>query len=649
MSGIVEKVKTESAEGIEKETFPQLLRRNCLIYGDKLAMRKKDLGIWQEYTWRDVYEHVKYFSLGLISLGLEKGDRVIVIGNNEPQHFWAEWAIQAARAIFIGIFVDSLGDELKYYIDSAEPRFVIAEDQEQVDKLISIKPECSTVESVIFWDIKGLWFYDEPYLMNFEHVEDLGKEYESEHTDLFEENIEQTEPGDVCVFCYTSGTTGLPKGAMLSYRNLLACGRGALGFNPLQPFDNFVAYMTTASGAQLLDIPFLLDVPLIANFAEEPDTVQADARDIGAVCYLYPPRQWEDLARQVRVKAEDTSWWKRWLFNRALKVGFKVVEYRSRGHVPPLWKMRYKLADWVIFRSVRDHIGTSKSRVCVSGGGAISSKLIMFFNAMGVSFVNMYGAIEIGLMVSLSPEEQLRKPHVIGRPAKGFELKIENDEICLKGPGGFKGYWKGEDLYDQKVKDGWFHTGDGGSFDEDGYLVFWDRIEELISLKDGSRFSPQFIETHLRASPYIKDAIVIGGSDRDCVVAIISVDFGMVSKWAEIHRIPYTTYVELSQEASVLELVDAEVKKVNELVPSSTRIKKFISLHKEFDPDEAELTRTRKLKRAVMHEKYDALIKGMYEGKDSVLIEAEVTYRDKRKGKISAEVKVNEVSDVAIG
>ena len=644
MSKVSDSVKTGNAESIEESTFPKLLRRNCLVYGDNVAMRKKDFGIWQEYTWKDVYEHTKYFSLGLITLGLERDDRVLIIGNNDPQYFWAEWAIQAAGAIAIGAYVDSLHDELKYYINHSEAKFVIAEDQEQVDKVISIKSECPTLKQVIYWDIKGLWFYDDPDLVGFEHVEELGMEYDREHSSLFDHNIEKTKPDDVCVFCYSSGTTGLPKAAMLSYGNLLASGRGVRAFNPLYPFDDFVTYVSPAWGAQLIDIPSGLEVPLTTDFPEEPETVQEDIRDIGPACLYYTSRQWENLASVIRVKAEDTSWWKRWLFNQALKVGYKVTAYKAKGEVPLLWKVLYKLSDLAVLRAVRDHIGASKVRVCLTGGTSLSSELVTFFHAIGAPLVNMYGSTEIGIMMSLPAEEQLQRPYTIGKPVEGFEVKIENDEICVRGLGILKGYWKNENAYAEKMKDGWFRTGDAGMLDEDGYIIFWDRIEELISLKDASRFSPQFIETNLRASPYIKDAFIVGGPDKDYTAAIVSMDFEMISKWAEARHIPYTTYVDLSQRAPVLELIEKNIEKVNALVPAQISIKKFVNLHKEFDPDEAELTRSRKLKRWVMDEKYGDIIKAIYEGKGSIVVEADITYRDKRKGKISAEVKINEVA-----
>jgi len=390
-------MKPVNLEGCEEETFPRLLRRNYLMYGDRVGMRKKDFGIWQEYTWKDVYEHTKYFSLGL---GLERGDKVLIIGNNDPQYYWAEWAIQTAGAIAIGIYVDSLNDELKYYINHTEAKLVIAEDQEQVDKLISIKADCPTLQQVIYWDIKGLWFYDEPYLVSFEQIEELGREYEKEHHALFEENIEQTEPDDVCVFCYSSGTTGLPKGSMLSYRNCLGTSRGILSFNPLRPHDRYVTYASPAWGAQLIDIPAGLDVPLILHFPEEPETVQEDIRDIGPSLLFYTTRQWESLAKNIQVKAEDAPRWKRMLFNQAIKVGLKVTEYKTKGVVPLLWKALYSLADLVILRSVRDHIGTPYTRLCFVGGTLVSVELLKFFHAIGVPLVIFYGTTEAGVIVS---------------------------------------------------------------------------------------------------------------------------------------------------------------------------------------------------------------------------------------------------------
>lgn len=632
-------VVSEIKEG--EDTLPKLLRRNYLRYGDrKVAMRKKDFGIWQKYTWKDVYEHVKYTSLGLIALGLQRGDRVALIGNNDPQLYWGEYAIQAAGAISVSIYVDCLPAEIKYYITHSEAKFIIAEDQEQTDKLISIWEECPTLQKLIYWDPKGLWFYEEPYLMSWEELEALGREYEKGHPGLFEENIEKTRGDDVAIFSYTSGTTGLPKASMLTHKNIIYFARCAQAVNPVYDTDNYLSYISPAWAAeQFMGIANFVDTGMVVNFPEEPETVREDIRDIGPDFVFYVPRLWEDIASEIRVKVGDSSWWKRFLFNQGLKTGYKVVSYREkRQPVPLLWRFLFKLADLAVLRAVRDRVGLKNCRFCTTAAMAASPDLIKFFHALGVPLVNVYGASECGLISAASPEDM--KYESVGRLIPGNEVKIEDGEICVRGPGVFVGYWKQMESYYEKLKDGWYHTGDAGWIDEDGHLIYWDRVEELISLKDGSKFAPQFAEVRLRFSPYIKDAMVIGGEGRDYVTAILNMDFRTVGKWAEDRNIPYTTYTDLSQKPEILELLKKDVERVNKLVPPVARIKKFVNLHKEFDPDEAELTRTRKLKRAVMESKYADIIKGMYSGQDTLEVEAPVVYQDGRTGIIKTSLRV---------
>jgi long-chain acyl-CoA synthetase len=378
---------------------------------------------------------------------------------------------------------------------------------------------------------------------------------------------------------------------------------------------------------------------MTVNFPEETETVQEDTRDIGPDFVFYVPRLWEDIASDIRVKVEDSSWWKRFLFNQGLKIGYRVVSYREkRKPVPLLWRFLFRLADLAVLRAVRDRVGLKNCRFCTTAAMAAAPDLIKFFHALGVPMVNIYGASECGLVSSASPDDM--KYESVGKLIPGNEVRIEDGEICVKGPGVFAGYWKKMESYYEKVKDGWYHTGDAGWIDEDGHLIYWDRVEELIALKDGSKFAPQFAEVRLRFSPYIKDAMVIGGEGRDYVTAILNMDFRMVGKWAEDRNIPYTTYTDLSQKLEVLELLKKDVERVNKLVPPVARIKRFVNLHKEFDPDEAELTRTRKLKRAVMESKYADIIKGMYSGQDTLEVEAPVVYQDGRTGTVKTVLRV---------
>ncbi|MDP6099841.1 MAG: AMP-binding protein [Dehalococcoidia bacterium] len=618
-----------------------MLRRNFLRYGDKrVAERKKNFGIWEEYSWKDVYERSKCFSLGLVSMGLVRGDRVAMIGNNDPQLFWAEWATQAAGGTSISIYPDCLPPEIKYYMQHSEAKFFIAEDQEQVDKILSILPECPSVTKVIYWDSKGLSFYDEPVLTSFEQVENMGREYEREHPTLFEDSITQGKGGDVACFSYTSGTTGLPKAAMLTHSNIIFFSRCVRTAIPMYEKDQYVSYISPAwATEQFLGITSGLDVPLVVNFPEESETVMDDVRDIGPDLLFYVPRLWEDLASLVRMKIDDTSWLKRKLYSLGLSVGFKAVHFvEQRKPIPWYWRALHKLADIVVLRAARDQIGLARARSCFTAAMAASPDLVQFFWALGAKMKNIYGSTECGLVSA--PIEADFKFESVGKLLPAQEMKVVDGEIFVKGPGVFAGYWKNEEAYNNKVKDGWYQTGDSGWVDDDGHLIYWDRVEELIPLADGTKFAPQFAEVRLRFSPFLKDAMVIGGEGRGYVTAIIDMDFRNVGKWAESHRIPYTTFTDLSQKPEVLELVMKDVERVNRLLPEVARVKRFVNLHKEFDADEAELTRTRKLKRAVMEKTYSDIINGMYGDQESVKVESSITYQDGKKGVVRTEIQV---------
>ena len=633
--------------GPEEDTLPKMLHRNFLRYGGgRIAERKKDFGIWEEYSWKDVYEHSKYFSLGLVSMGLVRGDRVAMVGNNDPQLFWAEWAAQAAGAISISIYPDCLPPEIKYYMQHSEAKFFVAEDQEQVDKILSILPECPSVTKVIYWNPKGLWFYDESVLISFEQVEEIGRKYEQEHPNLFEDSIAQGKGHDVCVLSYTSGTTGLPKAAMLTHNNIIFFSRCVRTAIPMSDKDEYVSYISPAwATEQFLGITSGLDVPLIVNFPEEPETVMDDVRDIGPDLLFYVPRLWEDLASLVRMKIEDTSWLKRKFYNLGLKIGFKAVHYvEQRKPIPWYWRALHKLADIFVLRAARDQIGLGRARACFTAAMAASPDLVHFFWALGAKMKNIYGSTECGLVSA--PVEDDFKFDSVGKLLPAQEMKLVDGEIFIKGPGVFAGYWKNEEAYNSKVIDGWYQTGDSGWVDDDGHLIYWDRVEELIPLADGTKFAPQFTEVRLRFSPFLKDAMVIGGEGRGYVTAIIDMDFRNVGKWAEGQHIPYTTFTDLSQKPEVLELVQKDVERVNRLLPEVARIKRFVNLHKEFDADEAELTRTRKLKRAVMEKTYGDIISGMYGDQDSVKVEAPITYQDGKKGVVKTEIQVIRMEEV---
>jgi len=627
------------------QTIAELLYRNKVQFGDRVAMRKKFLGIWQEYTWNEVYEHVRRIALGFIALGAEKGDRMIIIGNNDPELVWAQWGAQHAQLVVSCLYVDYLPEEVKYFVGDCRPKFMVCEDQEQVDKIIRIWEECPSVQKVIYWDPKGLWSYDEPYLMSLEELERLGREFGEKNPEVFQARAKELEPSDLAVLIYTSGTTGNPKGNMQTYLSLLEYA-GESGF-PLgiKPWDEYVSYASPAWAEQMVGLAFSPVYPIILSFPEEPETVMADIRDIGPHFLWFPGRQWEDLARKIQVGIDESPWWKRVLFKWAMAVSFKRLAYEEQDKTPPLLlRGLHCWLDFLVLRKVRDYFGMKRARCCGSGGALTSPDLPRWFKALGLPFANLYGTVEAGMLATTPPGGTAYASMGLVNPGK--QLKIEDDQIWAKVGEERPGYWNKLGLWEEILKDGWYPTGDAGWVDEKGYFYYIDRISEMSRLKNGHLFSPQLVETKLRFNPYIKDAIVFG-ADEDYITAIVSCDFGMVGRWAESRHIPYTTLVEMSQLPPVLRLVGDQIRQINDTLPPESRVLRFVSLHKEFDPDEAELTRSRKIKRSAVTEKYKELIEAMYEGRGEVSIEAEVTYKDGRKAKTTTILKVNSVYDEA--
>ncbi len=627
-----------------EETLPQLLQRNYDCYGDKkVGMRKMDFGIWQRYTWKDYYQNVKYFCLGLMSLGFERGDKIAILGENDPEWYWGEIAAQAAGGAAAGIFVDCLPPEIKHIVNHSDSKFVVAEDQEQVDKLLRLKDEIPNVIKVIYWDPKGLWNYDDPILMNFKQVQELGREYEKSHPGLFEENVAQGKGDDLAVLCYTSGTTGLPKGAMLSHNNIRYCSGVLKRIDGFSDQDEYVSYISPAWALeQFVGITSGLDCAMTVSFPEEPETVQEDIRDIGPHVLFYSSRLWENLAAQIQVKIADTTRFNRFAYNAGLRIGYKMTEFWEKNKKPPLhWLLLYKLAHLMVLRPLRDKIGLKRTRITYSTGAALSPDVVRFFYAMGVKLSNIYGSTESGPIATTWGEGV--NFEAVGRPVvEKDQIRISEDgEIVVQSKGVFQGYYKNPEATAKKLPDGWYHSGDAGHITEDGYLIYWDRMDELLELADGTKFAPQYLESRLRFSPYVRDMMAVGGKERPYITAIINIDFDNVGKWAEGRNIPYTTFTDLSQKPEVRGLIQEEVEKLNRVLPEGARIRKFANLHKEFDADEAELTRTRKLKRGPMEERYRDLVNSMYEDQEKFPLEAEVTYQDGRKGVVTTDIAIN--------
>jgi long-chain acyl-CoA synthetase len=627
-----------------RNTIPQILRSNKEKWGSRTAMCMKRLGIWERYSWAEYYEKVKYLSLGLISLGLQRGDVVTIIGDNEPEWFWGEFAAQAAGGIATGIFVDSIPSEVKYNASHSGAKFAIVNDQEQTDKFLTVKDQLPLLKKIIYWDPKGLRNYDDPSLISFNEVIELGKEYEKTYPGLFEENVEKGKPDDVAFIFYTSGTTGLPKGALLTHRALITTAQRFVDRYPLSENDNLISNFPAAwvGDSYFATIPHLLTGAKL-NFPEEPETIAEDTREIGPNFVIYGPRQWEGLVSQIQAKMLDASLVKRFFYNLFMPVGHKMADFNFEQKTPNLcWQAVYRVAYWLLFRPLRDQLGLSNVRFAVTGSSVLSLDTFRFIHALGIELRQNYASTEAGFISSHGKGEIHFES--VGRPAVGTEVRITDEgELLVRSPCMFSGYYKDPQKTAAAMVEDWYRTGDAVNVDENGHLIFMDRLEHMEELSSGIKYAPQYIEGRLRFSLYIKDAMVVGGSDKPFVSAIINIDFTVVSKWAERNHIAYTTYVDLSQKEEVARLIQKDLFRVNSYLPEPARVRRFVLLQKEFDPDEAELTRTRKLRRDFMEERYKDLITAMYDGKNEVQVDAPITYRDGRKGIVTTSIKIRDV------
>jgi len=637
---------TDMVQMEDWDTIPQLLRYNYERWGHRVAMCMKKFGIWQRYNWDEYYQNVKYFSLGLVSLGLEQGDVVCIIGDNEPEWFWGEFATHAAGGIATGIFVDSIASEVKYVAEHSDAKFAIVNDQEQADKFLEIKGELPLLQKVIYWDPKGMKNYDEPILISFTEVIKLGREYEETHPGLFEQNVERGKGDDTAFIYYTSGTTGLPKGAILTHRALINTARRFISRYPLSEEDDLISNFPAAwvGDSFFATIPHLLTGARL-NFPEEPETITEDTREVGPNFVIYGPRQWEGLVSEIQVKMIDTSPLKRFFYNLFLPVGHKIADANFQNKKPNLfWRALHGLAYLLVFRPLKDKLGLSRVRIAVTGSSVLSLDTFRLIHAIGIELRQNYGSTEAGFISSHGKGEVAFES--VGRPALSTEVRITDEgELLVRSDCMFHGYHKDPQKTATTLIDGWCHTGDAVNIDDRGHMIFMDRLDHMGELSSGIKYAPQYIEGRLRFSPYIKDAMVIGGKDKDFVSAIINMDFAMVGKWAERNRLPYTTFVDLSQKKEVADLVRKDLVRVNGYLPESSRVRKFVLMHKEFDPDEAELTRTRKLRRGFMEERYKDLIERIYSGGEEIKVEAAVTYRDGRKSMVTTGIKVRTVSE----
>lgn len=628
-----------------RETIPQIIRGDQEKWGSGVAMCVKNRGIWQRYSWREYYEKVKYLSLGLIDLGLQPKDVVCIIGDNEPEWFWGEFATQAAGGITTGIFVDSIPSEVKYIADHSSAKFAIVNDQEQADKFLEIKNELPLLKKVIYWDPKGLKQYDDQLLISFTDVLILGREYEKTHPNQFEKNVDVGKAEDPAFIYYTSGTTGLPKGAILTHKALITTAEAFVSLFPLDEHDDLVSNFPAAwvGDSFFASIPHLLTGTRL-NFPEEPETIADDTREVGPDFVIYGPRQWEGLVSDIQVKITDAHPLKRFFYHLFMPVGYKIADMKFTNQQPDLfWQALHGIGKASLFRPLKDKLGLSEVRFAITGSSVLSLDTFRLIHAIGIELRQSYASTEAGFISSHSKGEIDFQS--VGRPAIGTEVRVANDgELLVRSSCIFTEYYKETEKTKTVLVNGWCRTGDAVNINDDGHLIFMDRLEHMGELASGAKYAPQYIEGRLRFSPYIKDAMVIGGKQREYVSAIVNIDFAMVSKWSEHKHIPFTTFVDLSQKEIVANLVQKDLVRVNSYLPEGSRVHKFVLLHKEFDADEAELTRTKKLRRDFMEQRYKDLIEAIYSNKSTVTVEAPVTYRDGRKGVVTTDMKIRSIN-----
>lgn len=610
-------------------TFPQLLIERAYNNGSQVALREKEFGIWNEITYVAFLDKVKNFSLGLASLGLKREDKLAIIGDNRPEWVISELAAQSLGAISVGIYQESLSAELSYIINNCDATIIVAEDQEQVDKLLEIKDSIPKVRTIIYYDSRGMRGYREDFLLEFNEVLEMGRSYQSEQPDLFSEEVDKGSADDVAILSYTSGTTGNPKGTMLTYRNLIDMAKNLSAIDPLTDKDEYVSFLPLAwIGEQMMTLAMGLYNGMTINFPEEPATVLEDLREIGPQVMFSPPRIYEDMVSRFQVRVQDSGWLKRKIYNWCKPIGEKVAKaHFENTPVSTGTKILYKIADYLMFSAIRDHFGLLKIKRAYTGGAPLGPDVFEFFHSIGVNVKSIYGQTEVA-GISIVHRDGDIKLDSVGIPIPGTEVKIsEEGEILIKSSSVCKGYYKNEKSTAETIQDGWLLTGDAGRLDEEGHLYIIDRIKDVIRLDTGEMFSPQFIENKLKFSSFIQEAVAIG-KDRPYVVAMININMKNVGRWAEKNQISYTTYTDLSSKPQVLELIEKQVQEINQTLPEKARVKKFVLLYKELDADDEELTRTKKVRRQFVAKKYQALIDGLYTEDKKIRVNGTIKYRD---------------------
>lgn len=628
-------------------TFPRLLLGHAQHQPDAPAVREKDLGIWQSWSWADVAREVREFACGLASLGFKAGDNLAIVGANRPHLYMAVIAAQSLRGVPVPLYQDAVAAEMVFMLEDAAVEFVVAEDQEQVDKLLECRETRPAIRHIVYDDPRGLRHYDQPGLLGYEKLCELGRAWDAAHPGFFDQSVAAGEASDVAVILYTSGTTGRPKGVCQTHASFIAAGRGGVETDRLGPGDNIMSYLPMAwVGDHLFSVAQWLVGGFTLNCPESAETVMNDMREIGPSYYFGPPRTFEGLLTAVSIRMEDAAAPKRWLYAKFMALARRVgADILNGAPVGAMDRALYALGDLLIYGPLRNVLGMSRIRVAYTAGAAIGPDLFRFYRSIGVNLKQFYGQTETCAYVCLQQDGKV-KLQTVGSAAPGIELKIADDgEVLVRGVSVLQGYYKRPDATAEVLDaDGYFHTGDAGVLDAEGHLRIIDRAKDVGRMQGGAMFAPNYIENKLKFFPQIKEAVCFGDG-RDEVCAFVNIDFEAVGNWAERRGLAYGGYVDLAAKPEVLGLVADCIAQVNadlatEEGMGDTQIARFLVLHKELDPDDDELTRTRKVRRGFIAGKYAVLIEALYGGKTEQFIETQVKFEDGRTGVVSATLKI---------
>jgi len=619
------------------DTFPKLLAHNAERVPDEVALREKEYGIWNEFTWRDYQEMVERTALGMRELGIEPGDTLGVIGSNRPEWVVTEIAGHALGAMTIGMYPDALSEEVVYLVDYAQTALVFCEDEEQADKILAIADRCPSIRWIVYHDPRGMRKYDDPRLISQEAMMARGDAARERQPGLYRELIEQRDGEEVAILLTTSGTTSNPKLAMMQAGPFLQHSLAYLKADPKYSDDNYVSVLPLPwIMEQVYAVAQSLISRITVNFVESSETMMSDLREIGPTFALLAPRVWESIAADVKARMMEATAFKRAMYHLGTRIGTRTLDETGRTS----W-----LAWFILFRALKDRLGFTYLRSAATGGAALGPDTFKFFLAMGVPLRQLYGQTELAGAYTIHAPDDVDFD-TVGVPMEGAQVRIENPdengmgEIVARTSGMFLGFYKNEEATREDVVDGWMHTGDAGYYKpENGHLVVVDRIKDLATTARGDRFSPQYVENKLKFSPFIAEAVVLG-HDRPYLAAMICIRYGIVSKWAEQRGIAFTNYTNLSARPEVYDAVQQEVEQVNASLPPWQQIRKFLLLYKELDPDDGELTRTRKVRRPIINEKYSDIIDAIYSGRDSVEVDTRITFQDGTTSRIRTTLRV---------